>query len=194
MFRPSACIFIISLLLLGCTPNDKLETNNLEVEQEEIATTYKPVKKEVALNALPFDVSFPTYIPFQYEETKVGITQWDDEKKELSLNLMYPTTEGDSKWEEGAFVQNPIPRVGYTVVNFDQYFTRKKNSGDYEGVELDEGTLALYKNHLPTKHTAELYWLHKGKEYRVFLKHVKEMDEQELKEEILKVANSIELN
>ncbi len=173
----------------ACTSNGALNTDKLEVEQDEINTIFKPVEKQIAEEAIPFDMEYPTYLPFEYEETKVSISSWDNSNKKVVTTIKYPSIEEDVKWEKDSMAQPTIPHVEYTVANFDRYYSRYSIMNDYKEVEIKEGVLGYLKL-VEMMNGVELHWFNDGKEYNLFLLYFSE-DKKEIKNEIIKIANSI---
>ncbi|CQR48236.1 hypothetical protein BN1058_02590 [Paraliobacillus sp. PM-2] len=179
----------ILLVMSACTSNGTLDTGNLEVEQEDINTTYVPVEKEIAEEAIPFEMEYPSYFPFRNEETKVFITGWKNSKERVVASIRYPSVEEDDKWQEGSIVQPAIPNVNYTVANFDRYYSKYSDLNEYKEIEIKNGITGLFKIN-EEMNGAELHWFKDKREYNLSLMYFSE-DVEELKTELVKIADSI---
>ncbi len=180
----------IFFFLSACTSNEtKLDTENLKVEQEDINTIYVQVEKEIAEKAIPFEMEYPSYFPFDNEETKVVITGWEKSKERISVSISYPSVEEDAKWQEGSITQPAIPNVNYTVANFDRYYSRYSDMNDYKEIQITDDILGLIK-YIEEMNGAKLHWFNEEKEYNLELLYFSE-DKEKLKTELVKIANSI---
>ncbi|WP_377946562.1 hypothetical protein [Alkalibacillus flavidus] len=181
-------IFIL-LMMSACTNNETLDTGYLDVSQEDISTIYKPVDKTTAKKALPYDIKSPSYFPFEHEQTKVVISGWENSKENIVSFIQYPSTEEDAKWQEGSISQPAIPHISYTIANFDRYYSRYSNTGDYIDVDINDDITGLFKMNKAIK-GAELHWFNGEMEYNLQLIYFSD-DRDKLKTELLKIANSI---
>ncbi|SFL58799.1 hypothetical protein SAMN04487943_102341 [Gracilibacillus orientalis] len=169
--------------------NGALDTRNLEVEQEDINTRYKPVEKEIAEEALPYEMKYPSYFPFENEKTKVVITGWENSEERVVTSIRYPSIEEGAKWQEGSITQAAIPNVNYTIANFDRYYSKYSDTNGYNEIEIKDGITGLFKVNKEIN-GAELYWFYEEKEYALQLMYFSENNE-ELKAELIKIANSM---
>lgn len=187
MYRRIGLLLLILLVLSACS--SELYTKNLEIEQEGTNTIYVPVDKETAEEALPFEIKYPTYFPFENEETKMFITSWEKSKEKIVTSIRYPSIEEDAKWQHGSITQAAIPNVNFTVANFDRYYSTYSKITEYKKIKIADGLTGFYKINKQLN-GAELHWFTDGKEYNLQLIYYSE-DNDRLKEELIKIANSI---
>ncbi|MFN7253463.1 MAG: hypothetical protein ACK4M9_22220 [Anaerobacillus sp.] len=164
--------------LVACTTDNSnlLDTSSLEeVENNISGREFKPVPKDVAITALPFEAKFPKYIPFPNEESAVTIGDWDRDFKKIVYSITYHSNEDERVIE-------------FIVANFDRNFSIFKEDNTYEEITLDDGTVALFQE-TPLS-SAQLHWLKDGIEYNLHYFFVFNEDHQ-AKEELHKIANSI---
>lgn len=184
-------LVLVFLFTSACTSNGTLNTENLEVERKDIHTTYVPVEKGVAEKALPFEMEYPTYFPFEKEELKVSITGWENGKEKVVASFRYPSIEADARWKKGSFTQPAIPFVNYTVANFDRYYSKYGKMDGYEELEIEDGGKGLFKVNKEME-GAHLHWIQGEREYNLELMYFSE-GREELKTELLRIANSISI-
>jgi hypothetical protein len=179
--RVANIAFIVCLTLFflaACTTDNSnlLDTSSLEeVENNISGREFKPVPKDVAITALPFEAKFPKYIPFPYEESAVTIGDWDRDLKKIVYSITYNSNEDERVIE-------------FIVANFDRNFSIIKEDNTYEEITLDDGTVALFQE-TPFP-SAQLHWLKDGIEYNSHYFFVFNEDHQ-AKEELHKIANSL---
>ncbi|RCW64261.1 hypothetical protein [Saliterribacillus persicus] len=190
MLKKGVLVTLIFLILSACSSNSSaLETDNLIVEKDDININYEAVEKDIAAEAVPFKIKYPTYIPFDSEEAKVVITAWEKDKEKVVASLTYASTEEDAKWKKDSFVQPVIPHVRYTIANFDRYFSRYANKSEYREIEISNNTKGLIQ-YILESNGAALHWFHEGKEYNIVLRNFNN-DKEKLKKELIKIADSI---
>ena len=186
--KVSICGFLL-LFITGCTSNGKLDTAKLKVDQEHNYTSYLPVDKQTAAEAVPFELEYPSHFPFKTKETKVNITDWNHSKGKVVVSTHFPSVEKEQKWQEGSFTQPAIPEVAYTVANFDRYYSKYAKQSEFKKVTMKDGDTALFKKH-DEVNGASLHWFKDGKEYNLDLLYESE-DAEKLKADLLKMAGSI---
>lgn len=169
--------------------SEVLDSELLQVEEKNVNTVYKPVDKNIAEESLPFNINYPSYFPFEKEETGVVITGWEHSKEKIVVSIRYPSIEEEMKWKEDTIIQPPIPHVTYTIANFDYYYSKYTKSEKYEKVWINDDLEGLYKVN-QEMNGAELHWFSQGKEYNLELLYFSE-DSNQLKTELISIANSI---
>ncbi|WP_181350039.1 hypothetical protein [Thalassobacillus sp. CUG 92003] len=189
MYKKRLGIIFTLVLMCAYTNNSGLDTRSLEVENKDINTTYKPVRKEIAEEALPYEMKYPSYFPFEKENTKVIITGWENSEERVVTSIRYPSTEENTKWEESSITQPAIPRVEYSVANFDRYYSKYAGMSGYNTIKISDGLTGFIKINEAID-GAELHWFDKEKEYNLQLAYFSENSE-ELKAELIKIAASI---
>lgn len=174
--RTLSLLFLIATLLLSACSTENpelLDTSELEEVQnnENSAREYKPVPKEKAIASLPFQVKFPTNLSFKAEESHVKILDWEQDLKNIVFSIKYHS------------IEEPKEHIEYIVANFDRFYSHMESSGEFEKIELNDGTIALFKETpLPS---SELHWFKNGIEYNLHYNFVFN-DENKAKEELSK--------
>ncbi len=189
LFKKILGIMIVLLIMSACTSNSKIDIGELEVEQEDINTIYKPVDKKTAEQVLPYEMKFPSYFPFEHEETKVTLVGWEQSKDLIVATIQYPSIEQEEKWIEGSFTQPAIPVVTYNVANFDRYYSSYADMTEFNEIKISNDVTGLFRV-IREINGAEMYWFDGEKEYSLQLMYFSD-DPDELKEELIKIANSI---
>ncbi|RSL29015.1 hypothetical protein D7Z54_33505 [Salibacterium salarium] len=173
------CFTIIILFASACSSNNSgsLDTSNLEETQSEEKSNreFYPVPRDVALDALPFKVEFPTSVPFDAKESGVAIGSWDNNLSEISLSVTYESTVDDEEIE-------------YVVANFDRFYSNMEADNIYDEITLDDGTNALFQE--TSFPSSSLHWFKDGKEHNLYYNFVFNENNQ-AQEELLKIANFI---
>lgn len=131
---------MLFVLFIGaCTPTGTLNTEDLEVERKGTHTSYMAVEKEISEKALPFEMKYPSYFPFEKEETDVRITGWENGKEKVVTSIRYLSIEADAEWEKDSTIQSATPYVNDTVANFDRYYSKYSNMDGYKEVDIKDG-------------------------------------------------------
>ncbi|SHN17906.1 hypothetical protein SAMN05216179_2308 [Gracilibacillus kekensis] len=177
------------LIMSACTSEKKLDTRKLEVAEEDVNILYKPVDKKKAEVVLPYEIEYPTYFPFEHEETNVAIVGWEDSNEKIVTSIRYPSIEEDDRWNEGSIYQPAIPNVNYTVANFDRYYSEYADMNGYDEIKIGDDITGLFKLNKEIS-GAELHWFDGKIEYNLQIMYYSE-DTKELEDELIKIANSI---
>jgi hypothetical protein len=171
------CLTLFFLAACSTDNSNLLDASSLEeVENNLSVREFKPVPKEVAITALPFEAKFPKSIPFLYEESEVTIGDWERDLKKIVYSIIY-----HSKEEEMVHIQ-------FIVANFDRYFSSIKTDNEYEEITLEDGTVAFFLE-TPFPYS-QLHWLKDGIEYNLHYNFVFNEDNQ-ARDELLEIANSL---
>lgn len=175
-FTYIVCLTLFFLAACSSDNSNLLDTSSLEeVENNMSGREFKPVPKEVAITAIPFEAKFPKYMPFLYEESEVTIGDWDRDLKKIVYSIAYHSNE------DGSVIE-------FIAANFDRNFSIFKEDNTYEEITLDDGTVALFQE-TPFP-SAQLHWLKDGIEYNLHYIFVFNEDNQ-AKDELFKIANSL---
>lgn len=138
---------------------------------------YKPVSLIKAKEAVLFNYSMPTYLPFSEEEPVATITEWFNDKSKVSIDVKYipNTLNQDTKYVE------------LTISNFPNKVNSVIKNKDYhQEVSLNEFKAYLSKN----KNVDMISWINNGIEYNLRYYSFKDKS-GETSEELLKIAKSI---
>ncbi|MGM7700352.1 hypothetical protein ACSVDE_01435 [Pseudalkalibacillus sp. Hm43] len=120
----------------------------------------------------------PTFLPFEtFEESELEETEWPEGEGQTVYTVTYSNTN-DQKEE-----------IEYIVAGFNRFFNKIEEDPSYEKVELADGSNALYK--MTDFPSAELHWFKDGTEYNLHYTFFTK-DEETIKTELIKVANSIQ--
>ena len=106
----------------------------------------------------------------------MSILAWKQDLKNIVFSIKYHSTE------------EPNVHIEYIVANFDRFYSHIKSNDEVEEIELNDGTVALFKE--TSFPSSELHWFKNGIEYNLHYNFVFNEDNK-AKEELLKIANSL---
>lgn len=153
----------------------KLDTHS----KDHYPRSYKPVSIEKMDDSLPFKAHLPEAIPYSYEKPSVVITDWG-EKKKLQLETQY--IRKDEKSDKGF--------IALKIFNHQNLVSDLIKQKKYkETLELADGTKAYFAYF---GNYAELFWVQDEEEYDLRHMFATEFSEKQLKQELLKIANSMD--
>ncbi|MBM7572369.1 hypothetical protein [Aquibacillus albus] len=152
------------------------------------ATIFEPVKKQIANQSLPYEVKFPKYIPFEYEESNVFLYGWDKKNKDVVTHIRYLSIEGYEQIDKNTSKPQQIPHVDYMVSNFERNYSTASESNDHEEIEINEGFTALFTSDDFGKNM-QLIWYKDGMEFTLEMNNCGYL--QDGKAELIKIAKSI---
>jgi hypothetical protein len=150
---------------------------NLETTVGNERRIYKPVSIDKAKEAVLFDYSLPSYLPFSEKESLATITEWFKDKNKISVDVKYIPDTPD---QEAKFVELTISNFPNTVNSII------KNQDYHQEVSLNGNKAYLTQN----ENVKMISWIDNGIEYDLRYYSFKNKSGKE-SEELKKIAKTM---